>query len=411
MKKYLIIIYPLLIFCSYLETKAQTLEDYFEIAAAQNAGLQAQYKMFEAALERIPQASALEDPTLSAGYYVPSMETLMGKQIADISLSQMFPWFGTLKARGDRAALLADAQYQTFLNAKNKLYLEIAQVYYPIYALNRLREIEKTSIQILESFKNLSTHQFSNGKGAMADVLRVDLQLKSAETNLEILNKKETSLISRFNSLLNRGYHAPVIVPDSIAIVALPIAYRKDSLSLNPKLEEIALQEQASEAAKRVAFKEGLPKLGVGLDYMLVSETENTMMEHNGKNMLMPMVSVSLPVFRKKYKAAQKEAALMQEAYALQRQETINYLHGSYESINFQIRQQADLIALYETQIEEAQQILDLLYSSYSNSGQGFDDLLKGQQQLLEYQKMKASAEGEYLTAIAEMNYITAKQY
>lgn len=245
----------------------------------------------------------------------------------------------------------------------------------------------------------------------MADVLKINLELKSAETNLAILNKKETALTSQFNRLLNRSENEPVLVPDTINIASLPIAYRKDSLTLNPKLEEIVLQEHASEAAKRVAIKEGLPKLGVGLDYMLVSETDNSMMEHNGKNMLMPMVSVSLPVFRKKYKAAQKEAALMQEAYALQRQETINYLHGSYESINFQIRQQADLIALYETQIEEAQQILDLLYSSYSNSGQGFDDLLKGQQQLLEYQKMKASAEGEYLTAIAEMNYITAKQY
>lgn len=410
MKKHLIII-CLLTLCGFLETKAQSLEDYFKIAAKHNPGLRAQYKMFEAAIERIPQASALEDPSLSVGYYIPSMETITGKQIADISLSQMFPWFGTLKARGDHAALLADAQYQTFLDAKNKLYFEIAQVYYPLYALNQLKTIEQTNIQLLESFKSLSTNQFSNGKGTMADVLRVNLQLKSAETNLEILNKKEASLTSRFNSLLNRDYHEPVLVSDSIPLEPLPIAYRKDSLSLNPKLGEVALQEQASEAAKTVAFKEGLPKLGVGLDYMLVGETASAMTEHNGKNMLMPMVSVSLPIFRKKYKAAQKEAGLMQEAYALQRQEIVNYLHGSYQSVNFQIRQHADLIALYEAQIEEAQQILDLLYSAYSNSGQGFDDLLKVQQQLLAYQKMKASAESEYLIAVAEMHYITAKQY
>ncbi len=410
MKKYLIIIFSMMLF-GFQKTKAQTLEDYFKTAAENNPGLQAQYKMFEATLERIPQARALEDPTLSVGYYAPSMETLMGKQVADISLSLMFPWFGTLKARGDQAALLADAQYQAFLDAKNKLYFEIAKAYYPMYELNRLRAIEKKNIRLLEAFKTLSTHQFENGKGSMADVLRVDLQLKSAETNLEILNKKEVALTSQFNSLLNRDYHAPVLIPDSIIIGSLPIVYRKDSLSLNPKLGEIALQEQASEAAKRVALKEGLPKLGVGLDYMLVSETDNSMMEHNGKNMLMPMISVSLPVFRKKYKAAQKEAELMQETYALQKQEIVNYLHGRYQNINFQIRQQDALIALYEAQIEEAKQIQDLLYSSYSHSGQGFDELLKIQQQLLEYQKMKASAENEYLIAVAEMYYITAKQY
>src|SRR5699024_12030465 len=121
MKKHMIIILSIALW-SFSEIKGQTIDEYFKIATEQNPGLQAQYKMFEAALERIPQASALEDPSLSVGYYIPSMETLMGKQIADISLSQMFPWFGTLKARGDRAALLADAQYQAFLDAKNKLY-------------------------------------------------------------------------------------------------------------------------------------------------------------------------------------------------------------------------------------------------------------------------------------------------
>lgn len=410
MKKYLIFILCLTL-CSFLKLKAQSLEDYFKIAAEHNPGLQAQYKIFESALERIPQARALEDPALSVGFYVPSMETLMGNQVADISLSQMFPWFGTLKARGDQATLLAEAQYQAFLDSKNKLYLEIAQIYYPLYELHRLREIEKTNIQILESFKALSTNQFSNGKGSMADVLRASVQLKSAETNLEILNKKEAALTGQFNSLLNRDYHAPVVLPDSINLNTLPIAYRIDSLSLNPKLVEIALQEQASEAAKRVAIKDGFPKLGVGLDYMLVRESDNPMMEHNGKNMLMPMVSVSLPIFRKKYQAARKETELMKEAYAFQKKEIVNQLHGSYQNISFQIRQQADLIALYDVQIEETHQILDLLYSAYSNSGQDFDELLKIQQQLLEYQKMKTSAESEYLIAIAELHYITAKQY
>lgn len=410
MKKHMIIILSLALW-SFSEIKGQTIDEYFKIATEQNPGLQAQYKMFEAALERIPQASALEDPSLSVGYYIPNMETLMGKQIADISLSQMFPWFGTLKARGDRAALLADAQYQAFLDAKNKLYFEIAKIYYPLYALNRMRIIEETNIRLLESFKTLSTNQFSNGKGSMADVLKIELELKSAETNLAILNKKETALTNQFNRLLNRSENEPVLVPDTINIASLPIAYRKDSLTLNPKLEEIVLQEHASEAAKRVAIKEGLPKLGVGLDYMLVSETDNSMMEHNGKNMLMPMVSVSLPIFRKKYKAAKKEAELMQEAYALQKQDIINNLHGSYHNISFQINQQTDLIALYDAQIEEAKQIQDLLYSSYSHSGQGFDELLKGQQQLLEFQKMKASAESDYWIALAELHYITAKQY
>src|SRR5690554_4848804 len=167
---------------------AQSLKEYQQLAAKQNPGLQAQYKEFEAALERIPQVTGLQDPTVSAGYFVPNMETLMGTQIVQVSLSQMFPWFGTLKARGDEAALLADAKYQAFVDARNRLFFELAQVYYPLYELNREREIEKRNIKILESYKTIARQKFEHGKGSMADVLRVDLQLKTAETNLEILN-------------------------------------------------------------------------------------------------------------------------------------------------------------------------------------------------------------------------------
>jgi len=121
------------------------------------------------------------------------------------------------------------------------------------------------------------------------------------------------------------------------------------------------------------------------------------------------MVSVSLPIFRGKYKAAQKEAQLMQESYSLQREEAANRLTSSYDMIWFEIQKQIELIQLYEEQIQESWQSLNLLFSAYSNSGKDFEEVLRMQQQILKYQKMKATALSEYHIAIAEMDYITAK--
>ena len=50
---------------------AQTLNDYFKIAAENNPGLQAKYKAFEAAVQRVPQVSTLPDPSFSFGYFIP----------------------------------------------------------------------------------------------------------------------------------------------------------------------------------------------------------------------------------------------------------------------------------------------------------------------------------------------------
>ena len=78
-------------------SKAQSLEDYFVMAAENNPKVQADYKEFEIALQKTAQVNALPDPTLSLGYFLSPIETRVGAQRARAELSQMFPWFGTLR--------------------------------------------------------------------------------------------------------------------------------------------------------------------------------------------------------------------------------------------------------------------------------------------------------------------------
>ena len=392
--------------------KAQTLEDYFREAAENNPGLQAQYKDFEAALQKVLQVSSLPDPTFSFGYFISPVETRVGPQRAKFSLSQMFPWFGTLEAKADAASLKAEAKYQAFLDARNRLYYSVSEAYYPLIELNRLKAIEQENIEILQSYKNIANSKFKNGVSPMTNVLRVDIMLKDAQTNLEILNKKEKPLRVTFNNLLNRDEKEAVLLQDSLTIESLPENFRRDSLlTNNPMLDVIDLNQQASEKSELAAQRQGLPSFGVGLDYALVGKRTDMDVADNGKNAFMPMVSVSIPIFRKKYRAAEKEAQLMQEKYSFQKEETINSLTSGYESIWFQLQQQKDLIDLYQEQILETGQTLNLLFSAYGNSGKDFEEVLRMQQQLLKYEKMKAMAETQYQTALAKLNYITAKTY
>jgi outer membrane protein, heavy metal efflux system len=392
--------------------QAQTLDDYFRIAAENNPGLQARYKEFEASLQKVPQVNTLPDPTFSFGYFISPVETRVGPQRARFSLTQMFPWFGTLKAQGDVAALLAEAKYQSFLDARNQLYYQVKAAYHPLYELNQWKKIEQENINILESYKNIANSKFKNGTAPMVDVLRVDIMLKDATTSLSILNEKEKSLRTTFNKLLNRDENEGIAINDSLPAETLPANFQKDSLlTNNPILNALDLKIKASEAGERAAQKQGLPKVGVGLDYVVVGERTDMALTDNGKDVLMPMVSVSIPLFRKKYDAAEKEAQLMQENFALQKAEMENSLTSSYEMAWFQIQQQMQLLALYQQQIQTSQQSLNLLFTSYGNSGKEFEEVLRMQQQLLKYEKMKATAEVQYQTALAKLNYLTAKTY
>jgi len=408
MKQYIVVAMLMLLFSSV--SIAQTLDDYFRIAAESNPSLQAAYKEYEAALQKVPQATSLPDPTLSFGYFISPVETRLGPQKARFSLTQMFPWFGTLKAQGNVAALLAEAKFQSFIDERNKLYLRVATAYYPIYELRQLVRIEQDNVALLKSYKNIATQKFENGTTTMVDVLRVDIMLSDAQTSLNILKDKEIPLLTTFNLLLNRNADIEVITNDTLCAPPLSDGYRKDSLvAMNPMLKALNLKVQSGKASEIVARKQGMPKLGVGLDYVIVGQNKDVTMPNNGKDVIMPMVSVSIPLFRGKYNALVREAQLMQESYSYQKQETENRLTSEYDAVWYEVQKQAQLLSLYNQQIESTQQSLNLLFSSYSNTGKEFVEVLRMQQMLLQYKKMRASTKSQYHMAVERMNYITSK--
>ena len=390
--------------------KGQSINDYFIIATENNPELKAKYKEFEASMQRIPQVSSLPDPNLSMGYFISPVETRVGPQNLRFSLSQMFPWFGTLKAQKNAATLMAESKYQAFLNTKNQLYYQVATVYYPLYELAKLKNIEQENIKILESYKKIANSKFENGKASLVDILRVDIMVKEAETNLEILNKKEPALTSWFNSILNRKYDEKVVVSQDLEVVELPLQYRKDSIVANPLLQELELKKQSSEAGIEVARKQGLPKLGLGLDYVVVGKGMNNFPD-SGTDVIMPMVTFSLPIFRKKYIAASNEAKLMQESYSFQKEAYENKLNGTYYKLVFELQKERDLLKLYEGQVTTLSKSLNLLYAYYSNANKDFEEVLRMQQELLKYQKMQLSSVSTFYVKLAELDYVTAKQY
>jgi len=397
---------------SWFLVQGQNLDDHYKIAEGNNPGLQAKYKEFETALQKMPQVRTLPDPTLSVSAFGQMTQTRVGQQMARFTLSQMFPWFGTLKAQGDAAALMAEAKYQEFLDARNQLYYQVAAAYFPLYELHAWINIEQENVQILESYKSIATIKFQNGNSTMVDVLRVDIMLKDATTSLNILSQKKRPLETRFNKLLNRDETESVVVSDSLSLPDVATDYRMDSLLVNnPLLTELDLQIKASEASEKVAIKQGMPKLGVGFEYIVVAPRTDANVPQNGQDAYMPMLTVSLPIFRSAYRAKQKEAQFMQESFSLKKQDLTNRLISNYEMTVFDLQQQRDLIRLYDDQILESKQSLNLLFTAYGNSGKDFEEVLRMQQQLLQYQKMKASALAEIHIALAEMDYITSKKY
>ena len=390
--------------------QAQTLDDYLEKASENNPKLKASYAEFEASLQRVSQVNALPDPTLSFGVFISPIETRTGAQTAKVSLSQMFPWFGTLKAKENVGTLQAELKYQEFLNDKNKLYFKVKKAYFPLYEINKHVLLMEKYLTILESYKQVATTSISNGKSTMADVIRVEIMIEGMKTDILLSQDKSKPYTVSFNRLLNQPDNSIVKVIDSLSPVVINNQYRRDSLlTLNPMLKAIDSKIEATSSMVQVAKKKGLPQFGIGIDYTFISERTDLNIPENGKNAIMPMMTMSLPIFRGKYKASVEEAQLLNTAMNFKKKDLENNLFSAYETALYELEKSQQLILLYKVQMVKTNQMIQLLFVAYSNSGKDFEEVLRTQQQLLKYQIALASSIVQFHIALSQLDYLTAK--
>jgi outer membrane protein TolC len=126
--------------------------------------------------------------------------------------------------------------------------------------------------------------------------------------------------------------------------------------------EGFAYQKQGE-----MAKLEGKPMFGLGLNYMVFSPRPEMgvpggmggmdyMPAGMGNNMVMPMATVSLPIYRKKYKAMEAESKLYWEANERQKEDLQRNLETEFETILVSIKDADRKIRLLQDQIELTEQ-------------------------------------------------------
>ena len=170
----------------------------------------------------------------------------------------------------------------------------------------------------------------------------------------------------------------------------------------------LAFEKQSLDARLKMVSKMGYPMVGLGLNYSLINKNPMSTSSMNGKDMIMPMVTVTLPIYRKKYNSMQSEVKLLKSATEQNYIATANALHVEYyEAI--QLYQDAERrIKLYENQSQLAHKTLDIMIKSFSGSGSGLSDILRIRQQVLDYETRKVEAITDFNTSIAWLKRLMA---
>jgi len=434
-------------------SQSDTLMSYLEIAAQNNPALKAKYNKYLASLQRVPQVGSLPDPDLSFGYFIQPMELVAGKQRAQLQLMQMFPWWGTLKAAKNEATQMAKSDFETFRAERDELFFNVRKSYFQLFLTDRQLEVNDSTLTLLKSIENLLLAKIKTGNSGttvvssitsasmenipkgnamkdgqgnsqssgtsmggspvmgasgstLSDLLKLKVEMASSENAIVSLKKRRATMIVQLNLLLNRPTETPVVVPEKLSLP--DIDYQSISLfdsikQNNPMMNMSKADVAAYRNRQTMNRKMGYPMVGIGINYMVINKSSMSTSLMNGKDMVMLMLSVKLPIYREKYSAAIREAQMLENAANDNLSNTQNMLFMEFTDTKLAIDEAERDVRLAQQNAGLLRQSFAIQQVQYATANSGFEELLRTQQQLLDYRLNQLQFETDKRIAIAHL--------
>jgi len=389
--------------------KGQQLQSYIQEAERNNPQIQAYELRYNIAQEKVKEVNTLPSTTVSAGYFVSEPETRTGAQRARFSVSQMLPWFGTITARENYASSMVETEFVEIAIAKRKLALSIAGSYYELYGIESKQGVLDENIQLLKTYERLALTSVEVGKTSAVDVLRLQIRQNELQQQKEVLQQEYLAEQALFNNLLNRRESMAIeLVPTLVLPLEDPF-FQQDSLGLNPELIKYDRLYESITQSELLNQKESAPNIGFGLDYIPVSERPDMSFSDNGKDIVMPMVSLSIPIFNNRYKSISKQNELRQKEIESQKIERLNLLETTFAKA-IAMRNQARInFNTQEKNLKQARDAEEILIKNYETGTIDFNDVLDIQELQLKFQMNSIEAVKSYYVQSAVINYLTNK--
>jgi len=389
----------------------QPVDVFIRRALAENRTVQAAYHNVQSLKHRIPQVMTLDDPVASnSAFPIPSVAPqyfLMGYNPYNLTLAQQFPWFGTLRLRGEVAERDVQVAIAELAAAQLDTVAAVKRAYYSLYAGLRTEEILSENRKILEDFRAIARERLET-RGTQQDVLKSEVLI--SELDRELANNQQGIAAAR--AALARQLHvkpnadfrtlpelSPGVVPVEIErLYQLAIASRPE---LQGRLAAVARDEKAIELARKRFY----PNITLGLTYMDMDKTNaQSPKTASGSPNLGLFVAFNLPVYRNKYRAgvseARERAMADTKLYEAQRDET----YSEIQDLMTQAKVQQNVLTLLRDSIlPRTKKTFDLARSDYAESNVDYATMQSALREVLQVQLQIAQIEAELAKALAAL--------
>ncbi len=399
----------------YGEEKRVNLETLIEEALQNNPEILASKKRWEVFKEKVPQARALPDPMLSLGVInLPTNFSFREEDMTmkELSISQMFPFYGKRRLMGEMAEKEAEAVFKEIQERTNRIIKEVKTTYFELSYNYRSTEITQRNKEILESFVKIAETQYALGMGIQQDVVKAHIEVSKMVDELIMLGQKRRGLEAKLIALLSRPPESSMGRPEEASFKKIPFAIdelRKMAVEINPTLQAMKKMIEAKEKAYELAKKEYYPDLTFKFAY---GQRDNGP-EMKRRDMLTGMMEINIPIFYKS-KQNRKVAETLAEVKLLEAQ-----YRAMQNEILYMITEMASMLQRSERQVElyktgiipQASLQVASAMSAYRVGKADFMTLLDSRMTLYRYELEYHQALTEYHKMVSSLEAVVGRRF
>ena len=383
----------------------QSLQDYIQIAEENHPQIQAILFANDIANEKVNQSRSLANTELSLGYFISEPETRTGPQQSRVAVGQMIPWFGTLSARETYAKSLAENAFIELSIAKRKLSLSVAQSYYELYRINKSLNLVVQNLEWLGVRRAQLLGSLSVGESALSELLELDIFENTLKQRKGGLTYGLKAAKQKFNNLVGQSLETSIQLPTDFLIADVVLPERPD-FTKHPELLLYDGLFESVEDLERLNQKERLPGIAFGVDYLWVAPRTDLTVIDNGKDILMPRVNLSIPVFGKKYESKTKQNKIELSRLKAEQAYRLNLIEDRYFETVAKLNEAQLTIELLDDSLERLSQTEELLLSGYIAGDIDFQKLIKLKENELTLQLQQVAAVVAYYNQLSVINYL-----
>ena len=386
---------------------AQELQLLIDEALTNNPKIKKFELQYRIASEKVNEVNTLPNTEFGVGFFASEPETRTGAQRFKVSVKQVLPWFGNITAREKYVSSLAASKYEDITVVKRKLVASVLQSYYNLVTNTAKQVVLNNKIQLLKTYETLALTSVEVGKSSVVAVLRLQMRTNEIQQLSSTLEQQYLSEQTTFNKLLNRDKNITITVLDAMDIPSIDFETNSEKLIFHPELLKYDKLYHSITQSEVLNQKESNPMIGFGFDYVNVAKRPDMNFGDNGKDILMPMLTVSIPIFNTKRKSKTKQNNLQQEELLAQKQERLNALKVLLDTA---INNRTSARISYETQaknLKQAKYAEEILVKNYETVTIDFKDLLEIQELQLKFEMNIIESVNSYYVQTTIINYLT----